>query len=647
MDQVLKEKEKDILLMGDFNIDWKLDPEKNVADYVSSKWGLTQIVQDKTKFAKKNSSCIDHIYTNIPDLCSEPKSSVTDCSDHNLITVTVSRNIPKRTRRSNQFDKNTFNKDIQEAQWTGVYEESNPQKALDTFTETFLSVADKHAPLESRDIYDPLRLDEQMETLISERDKEKKKMIKRNHMTDEDQNSSAEEDETEQEDDPEKTFKDKQKKVKDQISKKQKDRYKQQLEETKNDPKQLLKLFEEYLGNSLPFCVINITQDGVMASQTEQMEKLHQIYTGYTDLESVIKGSHVQQIMKSSSGEFNFEKIDVKTVKGLLLYLCDHVIHRIDETEAELMKLAADHISAPIGHILNRCINTAEIPDELKKIKTFPFSGNDYIYSRPDCRNDSVHIMLGYIFDIFLYLQARQFLTANNLVPSLTPQDEMKETETAWLTASKANQTVGAVFLDFSSAFNTISHETLMDKLRTSGFSDSALQLIGNFLSYHEGSSGLPRGSYLAELLFIVFISDIKGDLTKPAVICNSYMMIYAHGDSQTLKTDLYHETTSVCGWVKPFDITFDETRPELIKPRMMPDIFQILDSLSRCHGDKLNWIRALKDIVQQCSVWYNHKIRETLEEYFGKRCLVSVPAKVMKDVINSLRLSRPDLRGF
>jgi len=78
--------DKDVVLMGDFNVDWLSNSAlKRRMASVSSECGCTQVMSLPTRL----NSCIDHIYTNIPDLCSDPTSTVTGCSDHHLVTVSV------------------------------------------------------------------------------------------------------------------------------------------------------------------------------------------------------------------------------------------------------------------------------------------------------------------------------------------------------------------------------------------------------------------------------------------------------------------------------------------------------------------------------------------------------------------------------
>ena len=107
------------------------------------------------------------------------------------------------------------------------------------------------------------------------------------------------------------------------------------------------------------------------------------------------------------------------------------------------------------------------------------------------------------------------------------------------------------LFLDFAKAFDSVDHEKLLIKLQSLGFESKVLEwckgvlknrkqrvLLGEFESeWEDVVSGLPQGSVLGPLLFVVFINDITN-------IINSICKLFA--DDTKLLRAIKDDTDSV-----------------------------------------------------------------------------------------------------
>ena len=91
-------------------------------------------------------------------------------------------------------------------------------------------------------------------------------------------------------------------------------------------------------------------------------------------------------------------------------------------------------------------------------------------------------------------------------------------------------------YLDFQKAFDTINHNILLNKLKLAGMGDKLLGLLGNYLSNRKQKTmvhntlsdlkpiniGVPQGSTIGPIMFIVYINDL------PNVLENSGAIMYA-----------------------------------------------------------------------------------------------------------------------
>jgi hypothetical protein len=135
---------------------------------------------------------------------------------------------------------------------------------------------------------------------------------------------------------------------------------------------------------------------------------------------------------------------------------------------------------------------------------------------------------------------------------------------------------VDVAYIDFSKAFDTVSHKKLLYKLSTFGISNHLLSWLEGYLSsrkfrvkvnqsfsrYFEVSSGVPQGSNLGPTLFIIYINGLIDEINAvPNVYCKIFaddVKLYVHRnfhDSDVPSGYLQAALLKVEGWAKMWQL--------------------------------------------------------------------------------------------
>ena len=126
-----------------------------------------------------------------------------------------------------------------------------------------------------------------------------------------------------------------------------------------------------------------------------------------------------------------------------------------------------------------------------------------------------------------------------------------------WSLAVDEGYEINCLYLDFMKAFDTVPHQRLLRKLESYGITDPLLSWISDFLnnrvprvivngtpsSWSKVLSGIPQGSVLGPLLFIIFINDICESLSSSAYLfaddTKLFRIIKEDKDTELLQSDI------------------------------------------------------------------------------------------------------------
>lgn len=233
----------------------------------------------------------------------------------------------------------------------------------------------------------------------------------------------------------------------------------------------------------------------------------------------------------------NFKNSESKDVYGVSVNLIKHVI---------------DIIAPLLSHLINGCLDFGVFPDVLKVSRTVPVFKKGSCTELASYRPISILPVFSKIFETVLFHQIYDHLESHSLlVPAQYGFRRHRSTVLAVesllktvLEAFERNQSCSFLLCDLSRAFDTVQHDVLLRKLELYLGGD-ALRILSSYLegrwqsvSWNGVTSaplaichGVPQGSVLGPLLFIIAINDLYYEVSGNVCIFADDSTLYSCGN--------------------------------------------------------------------------------------------------------------------
>ena len=175
--------------------------------------------------------------------------------------------------------------------------------------------------------------------------------------------------------------------------------------------------------------------------------------------------------------------------------------------QVKLLKLAAPFVSASLAHICNLSLNNSRFPDEWKKAKVTPIFKSGDKSNVSNHRHISVLPIISKIIERTVHDQLYAYLCSRNLLSDSqsgfrsnhSTTTTLLEVQDYILNNMDKGFATGVIFLDLKKkAFDTVSHEILINKLASYGIKDDELDWCKSYLCNR--SQAVHVNSFLSDL---------------------------------------------------------------------------------------------------------------------------------------------------
>ena len=377
-----------------------------------------------------------------------------------------------------------------------------------------------------------------------------------------------------------------------------------------------------------------------------------------------------------------FEKFDVVSGTDLQTVM-DSVKFKystIDDIPVEVLKPAMNAASEFILNVVNESLQNGVFPKLLKNSHVIPIAKSkkqEDANSLANYRPISHISIISKILEKCVLFQLLQHLKNNNLlIMHQSAYRSYHSCETALLKVQNdilstidANTNVLAVLLDFSAAFDTISHEKLFQKLNEQyGISGTVMQWFKSYATdrtfqvkieqyYSEGKStdyGVQQGSVLGPIIFCLYTQEIESIIEKYGLQFHIFaddITIYSpikedHQQQLTLIKDCLDE---IQNWAEDNSLKLNNNKTKFIeiktrKSNLSLKKLEMLGNTFNCE----TYAKSL-GVILDVNLSFQHQITDVCRKGFGMlRQLWRISSKINDvslkiQLVHSCILSRMD----
>jgi len=330
--------------------------------------------------------------------------------------------------------------------------------------------------------------------------------------------------------------------------------------------------------------IATLRENGFLRSDSKEKANIlnrqfQSVFTKEADTDPPSKGQSPHNSMQDFT-------IDKHGVKKLLDKLNVNKATGPDNISARVLKECSEEISAILEVIFNKSLEQSSVPDDWKQANVVPIFKKGEKYNPANYRPVSLTCICSKLLEHILVSNIMRHLMEYNILVDAQHGFRSKRscdtqlvqfihdlTQNMDSAFNKKHKQTDVIIMDFAKAFDKVPHRRLIDKLEYYGIRGYTSKWIASWLNGRTQKvvldgiisnstdviSGVPQGSVLGPILFLIFINDLPEGITSSVRLfaddCVLYRNIRSMRDCQTLQDDIDLLAVWESNWLMEFNV--------------------------------------------------------------------------------------------
>ena len=254
-----------------------------------------------------------------------------------------------------------------------------------------------------------------------------------------------------------------------------------------------------------------------------------------------------------------------------------------DDISPRVLKESASQLGPVLCSLFNQSLLSSTVPQDWRDANIFALHKKGPKSCPSNYRPISLTCIICKLLEHIIYSNISSFLESQNILTARqhgfrknhSCETQLLLAHNDWASALDNGISTDVAIFDFSKAFDVVPHQRLLSKLNSCGINRQTISWINSFLQHRrqrvviEGQhsswvdviSGVPQGTVLGPLLFLIYINDISTVVNSEIRLFADDCILYRQIQSSTDVNILQEDINSLLRWANKWQMKFNVSK--------------------------------------------------------------------------------------